>query len=80
MKTAIKELKEFAKSKNLSIRFRNTKTDESDFCIFIYGPTQKRYLIGFDGWNDSSVFTFEKIVEQAKNYIDNYEKFVGYNS
>ena len=72
MKTTINNLRTLAKSKNLSIRFRNKKTNEGDFCIFIYGPTQKRYLVGFDGDYNSTNFSFEKCVEQAKNYIENY--------
>lgn len=71
----INDLQTLASSKNLTVKFRNRKTNCGDFCIFIYGPTQKRYLVGFDGYyNTDYKFTFEYCYEQAKKYINEFEQ------
>ena len=72
----INELQNLASSKNLTIKFRNRKTNYGDFCIFIYGPTQKRYLVGFDGYYNTAdcEFTFDYCFEQAKKYINEFEQ------
>lgn len=66
----IRELKEYAKSKGLSVRFRNHKTDLGDFCIFIYDKNfRKIYAVGFDGsWDNPG--DFDQCLSMAYDWID----------
>lgn len=67
----IRELKDYAKSKGLSVRFRNRKTDQGDFCIFIYDKNfRKSYAVGFDGSWDDPVY-FDQCLSMAYDWIAN---------
>lgn len=70
----IKGLEEEAAKKNLTIKFRNRKTNTGDFCIFIYSEKQRRYEVGFDGdWKDTSEFSFDNCLKDAYEWIENYK-------
>ena len=44
----ISKLKEAAKKNGLEVRFRDHKTNQGDFCIFIYDKSfRKTYAVGF---------------------------------
>lgn len=73
VKEKIKELKELAKKKNLTIKFRDKKTNEGDFCIFIYHPDKRRYLVGFDGDWESTNFNFDYCYDEAVNWIEKFD-------
>lgn len=76
----IKELEELAKSKDLTIKFRDRKTNQGDFCIFIYHPDRRQYLVGFDGdWN-SKGFNFDNCYEEAVNWIETFDPKVFFKS
>ena len=76
IKSSIDELKKLAEDKGLIIKFRNSTNNTGDFTIFIYDKTkQSRYLVGYDGaWDHKYGLSFYNILEQAKQYIDNYKK------
>lgn len=68
----LKELRNFAKSKGLSIVFKNQKYPD-DFTIFIYDKSkQSRYLVGFDGNKRSNEYDLFRCCELAEDYIKNY--------
>jgi len=71
----ISELVEIAAKKGLTIKFRKHKTDQGDFCIFIYDKSkQSRYLIGYDGyWTKYPEYSFEKCFNMALDYINKYK-------
>lgn len=72
----INELKQVAKAHGLEIRFRNHKTDQGDFCIFIYDRQNFRqsYAVGYDGdWQGQSV-SFDKCLKSAYNWIERRDK------
>lgn len=74
VKKCIEQLKNIAIEKGLTIKFRNKKNDQGDFCIFIYDKSKKsNYLVGFDGYyNKKSQFNFEVCFNMALDYIDKY--------
>lgn len=68
----ISELRKVAKEHGLEIRFRNTKTDQGDFCIYIYDKTfRKSYAVGYDGDWDGNYIDFESCLKSAYNWIKN---------
>ena len=71
----IRVLKEYAKSKGLSIRFRDHETAQGDFCIFIYDKSfRKNFIVGYDGdWSayPESVLSFSRFLSMAYSWIDN---------
>jgi hypothetical protein len=73
-KECIDYLADLGSDKNLTIKFRNRKTNQGDFCIFIYDKSkQPNYLVGYDGYfDDEYVINFEVCFYQAKEYIENY--------
>ncbi|MCH5166899.1 MAG: hypothetical protein J1F35_03315 [Erysipelotrichales bacterium] len=74
VKRAIDELKAEAEKKNLKVVFRDRKTNQGDFCIFIYSDRQKRYHVGFNGdWNDKSEYSFETCLTDAKKWIEDFK-------
>lgn len=72
----INKLEQYAKQHGLKIRFRNRKTDQGDFCIFIYDQVnfRKSYAVGFDGDWDSKCVPFDKCLKSAYNWIDRRDK------
>lgn len=70
----INELNDIAQEKGLIVKFRNRKTNQGDFCIFIYDKSkQSRYLIGYDGYYKKyPEYSFEKCFKMALDYIDKY--------
>ena len=71
----INELKEHAKKHGLTVRFRDHKTDQGDFCIFIYDPNfRKSYAVGYDGDWQSKAVSFEKCLKSAYNWIERRDK------
>ena len=67
----IKELKSVAKANGLEVKFRNHKTNQGDFCIFIYDKTfRNSYAVGFDGNWKSDTTNFAFCLKQAYNWID----------
>lgn len=71
----INELKAVAKANGLKVRFRDHKTNQGDFCIFIYDKTfRKTYAVGFDGDWKSDTTDFEFCLRQAYNWIENRDK------
>ena len=79
MKTAvlqqISELKQYAKAHGLDVRFRDHKTDQGVFCIFIYDPNfRKSYAVGYDGDWQSKAVSFEKCLKSAYNWIERRDK------
>ena len=74
VKKAIDELKAEAEKKNLKVVFRNRKTNQGDFCIFIYSDRQKSYHVGFDGdWNTKYENNFNKCLADAKKWIGDFK-------
>ena len=72
---AILNLKEFARAKNMRIRFRNTPTNAGDFCIFIYENGKNHYSVGWDGSNNELLYpdmSFNKCVQKAKEWINKH--------
>lgn len=71
----ISELRRKAAEQGLSIRFRNTPTDQGDFCIFIKDPTFRAgYAVGFDGdWQGKAV-SFDKCLASAYHWIEKRDK------
>lgn len=71
----INELKEHAKKHGLTVRFRDHKTDQGDFCIFIYDPNfRKSYAVGYDGDWQSKAVSFEKCLKSAYNWTERRDK------
>ncbi len=72
----VSELRKVAKEHGLEIRFRNTKTAQGDFCIYIYDRKNFRnsYAVGYDGsWNSKAV-NFEKCLAAAYKWIERRDK------
>lgn len=68
----LKEIKDLAKSKGMSVVMRKGGYPNS-FTIFVYDKrVQKSYLIGFDGNRTSPRLGLEYCCNQAKDYILNY--------
>ncbi len=68
----IKELKAVAKANGLDVRFRDHKTNQGDFCIFIYDKSiRKSYIVGYDGDWGSKYISFDKCLASAYNWINN---------
>ena len=70
----IAELKAYAKKHGMEVRFRNHRTNQGDFCIFIYDRSfrPRSYAVGFDGDYESCGGTdFGKCLKQAYKEIDN---------
>lgn len=76
VKEKIEELKNLAKEKDLTIKFRDRKTNQGDFCIFIYHPDRRQYLVGFDGDWKSKEFNFDNCYNQAVNWIETFDSKV----
>jgi hypothetical protein len=76
--TEIKKLKGVAKANGLEVRFRDHKTNQGDFCIFIYDKSiRKSYMVGFDGlWEiiECSMLSFESCLNSAYYWIKNRDK------
>ena len=72
----ISELKQYAKAHGLDVRFRDHKTDQGDFCIFIYDRDnfRKSYAVGFDGDWQSKAVPFDKCLKSAYRWIDKRDK------
>jgi hypothetical protein len=71
----IKELKAAAKANGLDVRFRNHRTEQGDFCIFIYDKTfRKTYAVGFDGNWKSDTTDFDFCLRQAYRWIERRDK------
>ena len=71
----ISELRRKAAEQGLSIRFRNTKTDQGDFCIFIKDPTfRPGYAVGFDGDWQSKAVSFDQCLASAYHWIEKRDK------
>ena len=68
----INQLRSFATSKGLRIKFRNTRTHAGDFGIYIYKPGQTRYVVCYDGYYNSSSewLRFDNCVRQATKFIE----------
>lgn len=73
VKEKIKELEELAKKKDLTIKFQDRKTNMGDFCIFIYHPEKRQYLVGFDGDWESKGFGFDNCYDEAVNWIETFD-------
>ena len=72
----IEKLKQAAKAQGLQVRFRDHKTDQGDFCIFIYDRAnfRKSYAVGYDGdWEGAGV-GFEKCLKSAYNWLQRRDK------
>lgn len=68
----LKEIRELAKSKGLSVVMRKGSRPNS-FTIFIYDKRVKNsYLVGFDGNHTFLKLNLEYCCNQAKKYILNY--------
>ena len=72
----ISALKQYAKEHGLEVRFRDHKTDQGDFCIFIYDKANFResYAVGFDGYYGSKAIGFDKCLKSAYHWIDKRDK------
>ena len=71
----ISELRRKAAEQGLSIRFRNTKTDQGDFCIFIKDPTfRPGYAVGFDGDWQSKAVSFDQCLCMAYHWLRKRDK------
>lgn len=72
----INALKEYAKVHGLDVRFRDHKTDQGDFCIFIYDRQnfRKSYAVGYDGDWQSKAVSFDKCLKSAYRWIDKRDK------
>lgn len=71
----ISELRRKAAEQGLSIRFRNTKTAQGDFCIFIKDPTYRPgYAVGFDGDWQSKGVSFDQCLASAYHWIEKRDK------
>lgn len=78
IKSEIEKLKKVAKENGLDVRFRDHKTNQGDFCIFIYDKSfRKTYAVGFDGlWGivEYSRLSFKSCLENAYNWIEKRDK------
>ena len=73
--TEINKLKAVAKENGLGIRFRDHKTNQGDFCIFIYDKSvRKSYIVGFDGSWGSKTSPFDVCLRLAYNWIEKRDK------
>ena len=72
----ISELKQYAKEHGLEVRFRDHKTDQGDFCIFIYDRQNFRnsYAVGYDGDWQSKCISFDKCLKSAYRWIERRDK------
>jgi hypothetical protein len=71
----ISELRRKAAEQGLSIRFRNTPTDQGDFCIFIKDPTYRPgYAVGFDGDWQSKAVSFDQCLASAYHWLEKRDK------
>ena len=71
-RSVVSYCQDLAQKKGLKIVFRNRKTNQGDFCFFIYDKNkQKNYLVGYDGdWNGN--ISFQHCAEQTIKYIQDY--------
>ena len=71
----INELKAKAKANGLEVRFRDHKTNQGDFCIFIYDKSiRKSYMVGYDGNWKSDTPNFESCLRQAYRWIEKRDR------
>jgi hypothetical protein len=71
IRAEINKLKAVAKENGLEVRFRDHKTNQGDFCIFIYDKSFcKTYAVGFDGNWKSDTTDFGFCLRQAYNWIE----------
>lgn len=71
IKSEIEKLKKVAKENGLDVRFRGHKTNQGDFCIFIYDKSvRKSYIVGYDGSWKSDTTDFGFCLSCAYNWIE----------
>lgn len=76
VKNSVENLRDYAKTRDMRLVFRNTPTNAGDFCFFIYKQGRSGYLVGYDGsWNvpANSNISFENCWESAHKFISNYK-------
>jgi hypothetical protein len=73
---SIDALKAYAKEHGLTVRFRDKKTDQGDFCIFIYDKNfRESYAVGYDGtYNSQYGCTLDDCIKSAYKWIDKRDK------
>ena len=75
IKAKINELKVIAKANGLKVRFRDHKTNQGDFCIFIYDKSvRESYIVGYDGDWKGETIDFDCCLRQAYRWIENRDK------
>ena len=78
VKNSVENLRAYAKLHGLKLVFRNSPTNASNFCFFIYKRNiiKNRYLVGYDGnWNADSrdSISFDRCWDAAHKFISNYK-------